>query len=76
MTPTDKSPQIEEAIASLMGVNRRTVIQSDRCAPPPWGCGGPATSFTDGLSIREYRISGLCQTCQDKVFGGHPHPHE
>lgn len=26
--------------------------------------------FRDALSKREYKISGLCQTCQDKVFGG------
>ena len=25
--------------------------------------------FRDELSIREYRISGLCQKCQDEVFG-------
>ena len=24
--------------------------------------------FKDYLSIKEYRISGLCQKCQDKVF--------
>lgn len=25
--------------------------------------------FRDGLSVDEYRISGLCQKCQDSVFG-------
>jgi len=25
--------------------------------------------FRDDESIREYQISGLCQKCQDKVFG-------
>jgi len=25
--------------------------------------------FQDELSRREYRISGLCQDCQNKVFG-------
>jgi hypothetical protein len=25
--------------------------------------------FRDNLSVREYRISGLCQQCQDKFFG-------
>jgi len=28
-----------------------------------------AADFRDSLSLREYRISGLCQKCQDKVFG-------
>lgn len=30
----------------------------------------PATDFRDPLSLREYQISGLCQECQDSVFGG------
>lgn len=25
-------------------------------------------SFKDALSLKEYAISGLCQTCQDEVF--------
>lgn len=27
--------------------------------------------FRDELSLREYRISGLCQKCQDQTFGDH-----
>ncbi len=26
-------------------------------------------SFRDDVSRREYKISGLCQTCQDEIFG-------
>jgi uncharacterized CHY-type Zn-finger protein len=26
--------------------------------------------FKDELSRKEYTISGMCQVCQDKVFGG------
>lgn len=26
--------------------------------------------FKDALSRKEYTISGLCQCCQDKMFGG------
>ena len=26
-------------------------------------------SFTDQLSLKEYKISGLCQKCQDEFFG-------
>lgn len=29
----------------------------------------PKTEFRDELSIREHSISGMCQECQDKVFG-------
>lgn len=32
-------------------------------------CGKPATEFRDGLSAKEYTISGFCQQCQDKTFG-------
>jgi hypothetical protein len=28
-----------------------------------------ATTFRDDLSLREFRISGLCQNCQDEYFG-------
>ncbi len=27
-------------------------------------------SFRDALSVKEYSISGMCQECQDSVFGG------
>lgn len=27
------------------------------------------TEFVDSLSLKEYRISGFCQKCQNKVFG-------
>lgn len=27
------------------------------------------TKFKDELSRKEYKISGLCQKCQDKIFG-------
>jgi len=30
----------------------------------------PNKEFKDELSLKEYRISGLCQECQDKTFGG------
>lgn len=31
-------------------------------------CGAIPEGFRDEVSAREYEISGLCQTCQDKVF--------
>lgn len=30
----------------------------------------PVEEFRDVLSLKEYRISGMCQKCQDSVFGG------
>ncbi|MEM3192824.1 MAG: hypothetical protein QW292_12240 [Candidatus Parvarchaeota archaeon] len=32
-------------------------------------CGKSITKFRDEASEREYRLSGLCQECQDKMFG-------
>ncbi len=32
-------------------------------------CQKPYTGFVDDGSIKEYRISGMCQSCQDSVFG-------
>jgi len=28
-----------------------------------------ATTFRDELSLREFKISGMCQKCQDSIFG-------
>jgi hypothetical protein len=33
-------------------------------------CGGEALVFRDVLSLKEYTISRMCQTCQDKIFEG------
>ena len=32
-------------------------------------CEKPIGKFRDELSIQECRISGLCQQCQDEIFG-------
>ena len=34
-------------------------------------CGKPIImkDFKDQLSIKEYKISGLCQKCQDDIYG-------
>lgn len=65
--PTKKALEIENLIDSFNPSGRKRVksIQSDICS---W-CGKPATEFRDGLSRKEYTISGFCQECQDKTFG-------
>lgn len=46
------------------------VAAERRCAPPPMGCGQPLSEpFRDEVNRREYGITGLCQRCQDEVFG-------
>jgi hypothetical protein len=32
-------------------------------------CAITLDDFRDDLSAKEYSISGMCQTCQDKTFG-------
>lgn len=70
--PTPKSPQINGLLDALIGQpqGRVSSIKADCCVPAPIGCGKPVGEFRDEISRREYRISGLCQTCQDKFFGG------
>ncbi|ASR76586.1 hypothetical protein SEA_SUSHI23_196 [Streptomyces phage Sushi23] len=38
---------------------------------PVIGCGQPIRDedFNDEESLRESRISGLCQSCQDRIYG-------
>ena len=60
---------MESALTDIFGFDRRTNIRGNRCCPPPIGCGGEANTFKDELSKREYSISGLCQKCQDSIFG-------
>ena len=61
--PTKKAPALEKFLEDAFG--RTTAIKADVCA----FCGKEATYFKDALSRKEYRISGLCQVCQDKTFG-------
>lgn len=61
--PIPRRP-IDAVYERAMGHDRVASIQAGTCG----SCGGPATAFKDELSAREYRISGLCQTCQDPVF--------
>ncbi len=67
--PTKKAPEIRELQSKLTGDDPEAAIRADRCIKPPVGCGGPAVEFADDLSRQEFRISGLCQKCQDSVFG-------
>ncbi len=31
-------------------------------------CGDNSVKFRDTLSVKEYKVTGLCQKCQDIVF--------
>lgn len=66
-TPSEKSPEITNMLEAMSG--RSTAINNDTCVKEPFGCGGPATEFRNEISQKEYTISGLCQKCQDEIFG-------
>lgn len=66
-TPSSKSPEIAQLLEGFSG--RTTAIEADKCINPPIGCGQAAIEFGNYNSWKEYTISGLCQECQDKMFG-------
>jgi hypothetical protein len=67
--PAEKSKAVEGLINEAFGVNRSSSVRANICVSAPIGCGLPAKEFKDALSEKEYTISGLCQKCQDKIFG-------
>lgn len=66
MNPTIKAPAIENLLTEMNGgLSRQAASNKKMCVM----CRGDASSFRDALSQREYCISGMCQKCQDRVFG-------
>jgi len=62
---TFKHQGIEQMLTNLTGVSRVGAVAEASCVM----CKGEASSFTDELSKKEYTISGMCQDCQDSVYG-------
>jgi hypothetical protein len=64
-------PMNQIARAMKIGKSLETagdLIDQGRCPV----CGEPVTptpGFRDELSIQEFKISGMCQGCQDEIFG-------
>jgi hypothetical protein len=67
MKSTDKSPEIDAFLTGLTATrySRPLSVQMGVCAT----CDGIAEEFRDDLSRKEYTISGMCQACQDKIWG-------
>ena len=68
MEPTIKSTGIESLLTAITGKDRGETIRAGKCTT----CTAEditSGSFRDSLSVKEYTISGMCQECQDKVFG-------
>lgn len=63
--PTEKSKEIDDLLTSITGISRQSVAVAQICTM----CKKDASHFRDELSRKEYNISGLCQQCQDEVFG-------
>ena len=55
----------EEMAFALFGRSPSIAKASGQCV----SCGEFNLEFRDELSRKEYGISGLCQCCQDSVFG-------
>ena len=68
MEPTIKSHEIDTFLHDWLGVSRTASIRSGICT----SCKTTEITedtFRDAISRKEFTISGLCQTCQDDVFG-------
>jgi hypothetical protein len=58
---------MNEEIMKQVGYIRETsLVRNKKC--PLCECDIIMSDFRDNLSIREYKISGLCQACQDEIF--------
>lgn len=55
----------EDTAMSLFGRSRTIAMHNGQCVK----CGEFNLEFRDELSRKEYGISGLCQCCQDAIFG-------
>jgi len=55
------NPEIVEAI--FPGTKEK--IEQKKCPT----CNNDIGEFRDEISKKEYKISGMCQKCQDEVFG-------
>ena len=69
MSFTDKTPTIKDFLNDLSknmyGRSTEDSIKTNICVI----CGTSAQEFKDELSRKEYNISGMCQQCQDEIFG-------
>jgi len=69
MNPTTKHPALDLLLGGLARKSRTETIRKGLCMT----CDRPKLHrpavFRDEISRKEYTISGMCQCCQDSVFG-------
>tara|TARA_R110000822_G_scaffold112432_5_gene243340 strand:- start:416 stop:724 length:309 start_codon:yes stop_codon:yes gene_type:complete len=62
---TDLSSFSAKGIMEALGFHKEIArFDAGLCS----ACGGDRGVFKNDLSQREYRISGMCQTCQDDIW--------
>lgn len=70
--PEKKAPKIDKLLDGILklgnGTPRKITIEKSGCVFCPEVVITGRESFKDDLSWKEYKISGLCQGCQDDVF--------
>jgi hypothetical protein len=54
-----------EAFSKKIGTPRSVAFKTSTCVT----CSGEASDFRDATSEKEYSISGMCQPCQDNIWG-------
>lgn len=63
-----RSPELQKFVDGLLESNGKPSMEQSRKAKVCSWCQKPIDGFRDALSYKEYRISGMCQVCQDAVF--------
>jgi len=69
MESTPKHPALDLFLGGLTRKSRTVTISKGECMTCD-STGNNSKSFSDDLSRKEYAISGMCQKCQDDIFGG------
>jgi hypothetical protein len=67
MKPTEKNKNIDDLLNSLLGKDRKGTILKEVCMT--CDAENVPANLRNMISKMEYQISGMCQKCQDEVFG-------
>ena len=58
--------QLKEDVAmGSFGRSRQLALAAGQCVK----CGTHDLNFRDEPSLKEFRLTAFCQTCQDEIFG-------
>jgi hypothetical protein len=67
----NKTPEMIEALENMFP-GMKAAIADKKCP----SCEKPIGTFRNAISIKEYAISGLCQECQDSIWGKGEEDHD